>query len=198
MNLKLRRPRSCAGWFLSMVGILLLLVLLNNVYAKGRVFMAHMQAKELAVQLGATPERFLRSQVYNTNVDIITGSATCNTALYFETPLSMSDFEQRLEDLLPGTSAVNRRADFSLDIYSTLPLGVANFDRAQARVMSKNPPMLTLSWFLPTDQPQEWSIADFYQTDGIPAEFLYSGQRIDGNIAVIRWNAGRYPIWVLC
>ena len=44
MKIKLRRPQSCLAYFLWLLGILLSLVLLNNMYAKVRIFAAQAAA----------------------------------------------------------------------------------------------------------------------------------------------------------
>ncbi len=52
MKIKLRRPRSCLSYFLWLLGILLILALLNNMYARVRIFAAQAAAYELAGELG--------------------------------------------------------------------------------------------------------------------------------------------------
>ena len=64
MKIKIRRPRSCLAYFLWLLGILLSLVLLNNMYAWAHIFAAHAAAYELAGELGYTPADFLRSRAY--------------------------------------------------------------------------------------------------------------------------------------
>ncbi len=45
MNMKIRRPRSCLGWFLWVFGVLVIFVLLYNGYAQARIALARMQAE---------------------------------------------------------------------------------------------------------------------------------------------------------
>lgn len=93
MKIRIHRPRSCLGWFLWLLGILLSLALLNNLYARARIFAAQAAAYELAGELGYTPADILRTGTYPANVDIITGSAVCTTKFVFVTPLDLPDFE---------------------------------------------------------------------------------------------------------
>ena len=39
---------------------------------------------------------------------------------------------------------------------------------------------------------------EWFQTAQVPALITFGDRPIDGNIAVIHWSAGRYPIWVWC
>ncbi len=42
------------------------------------------------------------------------------------------------------------------------------------------------------------TVVELFQTEQVPARITFGDRPIDGNIAVISWPAGRYPIWVLC
>ena len=103
MKIRIHRPRSCLAWFLWLLGILLSLVLLHNLYAWAHIFAAQAAAYELAGELGYTPADFLRSRAYHANVNIVTGSAECKAEFVFVTPLELPEFEARLRAAQPGT-----------------------------------------------------------------------------------------------
>ena len=105
MKIKLRRPRSCLAYFLWLLGILLSLVLLNDLYAKVRIFAAQAAALELAGKLGYTPADLLRSEVYHINDDILTGSYVCEAEFVFVTMLERPEVEARLLEARHGRRA---------------------------------------------------------------------------------------------
>lgn len=161
MNVKIRRPRSCLGWMLWVLAALVLFVLLNNIYARARIFWAHRQAMELALQLGSTPNDFLHSAVYVHNVNIVTGSASCSAVLYFVTPLELPDFEAKLIAAEPGTQRVNPGVEAMTEIYYNLPLDV---DGVSGRSIDAEsfPRLPAVLWFLTPGHGTETSTADLY------------------------------------
>ena len=198
MKIKPRRPRSCLAYFLWLLGILLSLVLLNNVYAWAHIFTAQAAAYNLAGELGYTPDDFLSSRGYPANVNIVTGSAECKAEFVFVTPLELPDFEARLLAAQPGTWRMNAGIDYRKQIYGDLPLnvnGVSGRDRAWMTF----PRIPSMTWFLSRlSAEMDSSAVEWYQTAQVPARITYGDRPIDGNIAVISWPAGRYPIWVWC
>ncbi len=124
MKIKLRRPRSCLSYFLWLLGILLILALLNNMYARVRIFAAQAAAYELAGELGYTPTDLLRSRVDIWNVDIVTGSSECTAELVFVTSLDLPDFEVLLRAAQPGTWISDPGISYRNQIYGDLPLNV--------------------------------------------------------------------------
>ena len=103
MKIRIHRPRSCLAYFLWLLGILLSLVLLNDLYAKVRILAAQAAALELAGKLGYTPADLLRSEVYHVNDDILTGSYVCEARLMFVTLLDRPEVEARLLAARPET-----------------------------------------------------------------------------------------------
>ena len=197
MNIKIR-PRSCLGCSVWLIAAVVAFVLFSNVYAKVRLHQAHEQAIELAQQLGYTPAGFLRSGVEVANVDIFTGSAQCRAELYFVTPLDLSEFEAQLLTAIPGTRPIDM--NYSTDLYDSLPLTVDKARSEQLETTGAFPAIIVKLWFLPKERPipMERSTVFFYQTGQMPARLAFRGREIGGNIAVIRWAAGRHPIWVWC
>ena len=147
MKIRIRRPRSCLAYFLWLLGILLSLVLLNNLYARVRIFAAQAAAYELAGELGYTPADFLRSGMYHANVDIFTGSSVCTTKLVFVTPLELPDFEARLLAARPGTRPINPLTTDRRDFYDELPLNVNGVSGSPDAFMTF-PSLPAKLWFL--------------------------------------------------
>ena len=198
MNFKIRRPHSClgcAGWLFVILSIF---VFLNSAYAWTQIYMARAQAKELAKELGYTQEGFLRNGMEVANVDIFTGSAECRAELYFITPLDLSEFEAKLLIAFPGTIPIFHGLDYRTDLYYSLPLAVAKVSGEESKTVATFPTIPTKIWFLPEERPMEQSTVFFYQTGQVPALLTFGSRQISGNITVIRWAAGRYPIWVWC
>jgi hypothetical protein len=198
MNIKVRRPRSCLGWMLWVSGALVVFVLIYNVYAQVRIYMAREQAMTLAQQLGLKTDNLLRDRINVSDVSIVTGSASCSVELYFVTSLELSGFEAHLLRLQPGTRRVNPGTGYLNEIYSVLPLIVNGVSGKQPGARETFPHIPTVSWFLPGGTSMDASIVDFYQTVQVPANLQFRERRINGNIVVIDWTAGRYPIWVDC
>ena len=197
MKIKFRRPRSCLAYFLWLLGILLSLVLLHNIYAWAHIFAAQAAAYELAGKLGYTPADLLLSQVYPANGDIITGSAVCKAKFVFVTSLQLPDFEARLA-ARPGTRALDPFTTDRRDFYTELPLNVNGVSGSPDAWMTF-PYLPAKSWFLARETPaMQTTIVEFFQTSQVPARITFGERPIVGNIAVIRWPAGRYPIWVWC
>ena len=199
MKIRIRRPRSCLGWFLWLLGILLSLVLLNNLYAWARIFAAQAAAYDLAGELGYTPDDYLRSGMYPTNVYIFTGSAVCKAEFVFVTPLDLPEFEARLLAARPGTW-INRPCVLAdrTNFYGRPP---TQRERCEwrARCLEDVSPLPAMSWFLARETPAtQTPNVEWLQTAQVPARITFGDQPIDGNIVVIHRSAGRYPIWVWC
>jgi hypothetical protein len=197
MKIKPQPPRSCLGWFAWVFGILLAFILLSNAYAQVRLAIARTQAEALARELGYTPDDLLLFRTDINNVDIITGSAKCDAELYFVTPLGFDEFEAKLMQAMPGTrqnpgaSTVRYWAYLPVDTYE------ANGDKVEDE--ESLPSVLEMTWFVKDDwlSPTVGG-AELYQTEQIPLTLKYGERPIVGNIAVIWWRAGRYPMWVVC
>ncbi len=198
MRIKIRRPRSCLAYFLWLLGIFLSLALLNNMYARVRIFAAHAAAYELAGELGYTPDGYLRSGVYSANVDIITGEATCYAVFYFAIPLELRAFEARLLRAQPGSSRFMDAIERSKDAYWDLPLTVDGIRADSPGASDKLPDIPTVSWDLPGGRSMNASMVRLYLTQQVPAKLAFAERQIYGNIAVVTLTAGRYPIWVWC
>ncbi len=198
MKIRISRPRSCLAYFLWLLGILLSLVLLNNMYARVRIFAVQAAALELAGKLGYTPADLLRSGMYHANVNIVTGSSVCTTKLVFVTPLGLPDFEARLLAARPGTRPIDPGTTDRRDFYTELPLNV-NGVSGKPDAFLTFPSLPAMSWFLAGEAPpQQSTFVEWFQTAQVPARITFGDRQIDGNIAVIHWPAGRYPIWVWC
>jgi hypothetical protein len=198
MKIRIRRPRSCLGWFLWPLGILLSLVLLNNLYAWAHIFAAQGAAYDLAGELGYTPDNYLSSRGYPANVDIITGSAECKAEFVFVTPLDLPDFEARLRTVQPGRWINDPGISYLRQIYADLSLNV-NGVSGRPDAWKTFPRIPSMSWFLARETPATESLnVDWYQTAQVPARITFGDQQIGGNIVVIHRSAGRYPIWIWC
>ncbi len=198
MKMKIRRPRSCLAYFLWLLGILLIPVLLHNMYAWARMFAAHAAAYELAGELGYAPDAFLSSRVDTWNVDIVTGSAECSAEFVFVTPLDLPDFEARLRAAQPGTWRMNAGISYLRQIYADLPLSV-NGVSGRPDAWRTFPRIPAMTWFLTRwSAEMDSSAVKWNQTSQVPARITFGERQIDGNIAIIDWSAGRYPIWIWC
>ena len=198
MKMKIRRPRSCLAYFLWLLGILLIPVLLHNLYAWAHIFAAQAAAYELAGELGYTPDDYLRSRVEKANGDIVTGSAECSAMFVFVTPLELTDFEARLRVAQPGTWRLNPDIRYRKQIYADLPLNV-NGGSGRPDAWMTFPRIPAMTWFLSRGAPaMKSTTVEWFQTAQVPARITFGDRPIDGNIAIIDWSAGRYPIWVLC
>ena len=197
MKIKIRRPRSCLAYFLWLLGILLSLVLLNDLYAKVRIFAAQAAALELAGKLGYTPADLLRSEVYHINDDIITGSYVCEAEFVFVTLLERPEVEARLLAARPETWPINSVIGDGRNFYGRLPLNV--YDASGRRAYPPFAFAAKVWWLAPETTPiRQTPIAVWLQTSQVPAPITFEDRPIDGNIAWIRWPAGRYPPWVWC
>ena len=212
MKIKLHPPRSCLGWFAWLFGILLAFILLSNVYAQVRLAIARTQAEALARELGYTQDDLLLFRTDINNVNIVTGSAKCDAELYFVTPLGFDEFEAKLMQARPGTS-VNPGAS-EVDYWWYLPVDTYEANGNKVEDEESLPTVLKMTWFVASDQsrllgyaswPDKpiWSgptvgTAELYRTEEIPMTLKYGERPIVDNVAVIRWRAGRYPIWVVC
>ena len=198
MNIKIRRPHSCLGCSIWLIAAVVAFVVLSNVYAKMRLYLAHEQAMELAQQLGFTPDDFLHSAVYVNNVNIVTGSASCRAVLYFMTPLDLADFEAKLIAAEPGTWRVDSDVQYLTEIYYNLPLDIDGVSGKAMDYTATFPPLPAVLWFLTPGHGTETSTADLYLTESTALRLTYGNRQIEGNIAVIRWAAGRHQVWVDC
>jgi hypothetical protein len=198
MKIPIRRPRSCLGWFLWPLSILLSLVLLYNIYAWVQIFAVQSAAYELAGELGYKPEDYLRSGLYSANVDIITGEATCYAVFYFATPLELDAFEVRLLRAHPGTSRFMDGIERSKDIYWDLPLTVDGTKADIQRALEKLPDVPTVSWDLPGGRSMDASMVRLYLTQQVPAKLAFAERQIHDNIAVVTLTGGRRPFWAFC
>lgn len=106
MRDKIRSSFTGSGGFVWLLVGVLLLVLLNNVYAWGRLLWAERQAAALARELGYTPEQFIFSKVDVLGSGIVIGPDRCDAELFFATPLTFADFEARLLAVRPGTRRI--------------------------------------------------------------------------------------------
>ena len=197
MKIKIRRPRSCLGWFLWMLGALVIFVLLHNVYAQMRISLARMQAEGLARELGYTPASFLRERRDRSNMDMITASYLCSSELFFITPLELPAFEERLLQAVPRALRIDPFPHTRTEIYSDLPLTVIGADGAKITSREALPPITVFWWSLRAKFPTEGGTVYLGQTKSAASTFRYGERMIDGNIAVIQWPAGRFPFWVL-
>jgi hypothetical protein len=179
---------------------------LSNVYAQVRLAIARTQAEALARELGYTPDDLLLSRTDINNVNIITGSAYCDAELYFVTSLGFDEFEARLMQTRPGTWRVNPSPG-KVRYWWYLPIDTyaANGNKVEDEELL--PPVLKLSWDLPSENDPLAAVgyrtlsigaADLYETEEITLTLKYGDRPIEDNIAVIKWYAGRYPIWVVC
>ena len=199
MKLKPQRPRSCLGWFAWVFAILLVFLLLSNVYAQVRLAIARTQAEALARELGYTPDDLLLYRKGFHSADIVSGSSACDAQIFFVTPLGIDEFEAKLMLARPGTRRMNTTAGGSHAIYRDLPLDTYEANGNKLKDRDSLSPVLVMTWFLSKD----WllpttGMAQLYQTEQIPMTLKYGERQIVNNIAVIRWPAGRYPIWVRC
>ena len=198
MKIRIRRPRSCLGWFLWPLGILLSLVLLNNLYAWVRIFAAQAAAYELAGELGYTPDDFLSSgsiqQMWiSSPARPSAKQSLCLSPRWNCLTLKRGCWQRNQEHGLidPGIS-------YRRQIYADLPLNV-NGVSGRPDAWMTFPRIPAMSWFLAGEAPaMQTTIVEWYQTAQVPARITFGDRQIDGNIAVIRWSAGRYPIWVWC
>lgn len=197
MKIKPQRPRSCLGWFAWVFGILLAVIVLSNAYAQVRLAIARTQAEALARELGYTPDDLLLFRTDINNVNIVTGSAKCNAELYFVTPLGFDEFEAKLMQARPGTR-VNPGAS-TVRYWAYLPVDTYDANGNKVEDKESLPTVLEMTWFV---QDELYSptvgTAELYQTEEITLSLKYGERPIVDNIALIKREAGRYPIWVVC
>ena len=197
MKIKLQPPRSCLGWFAWLFGILLAFILLSNVYAQVRLAIARTQAEALARELGYTQDDLLLFRTDINNVNIVTGSAYCDAELYFVTPLGFDEFEAKLMQARPGTR-VNPGAS-TVRYWAYLPVDTYDVNGNKVEDEESLPPVLEMTWFVKDElYSPTVGTAELYQTEEIPLTLKYGERPIVDNIALIKWYAGRYPIWVVC
>ena len=203
MNIKIHRPRSCLGcvaWLGWLLIALIAFVLLYYGHVQVRISLARTQAEELARELGYTPASFLSRRMSGSNVNIVSGSVLCSTEFYFVTPLEPPEFEERLQQVKPGGRRDIPFPGYRTDIYLHLPLTVDGVEASPFNPWLDRDaltPLPTYLWSLPDESLTGGGFVYLYQTRSTASTLTYGGQQIDGNIAVIRRDAGRFPFWVL-
>lgn len=203
MTAKIHPPRSCLGcmaWLGWLLIALIAFVFLYYGYVQMSTSLARTQAEELAIELGYTPESFLSQRMQMSNVNIVTGSMLCHTEFYFVTPLEPSEFEERLQQAKPGSLRFDPFPGYRTEIYLHLPLTVNGVEANPFNPWLDRDAFTaipTFSWALPDEFLTGGGVAYLYQTTSVASTLTYGDHPIDGNIAVIRRDAGRFPFWVL-
>lgn len=100
MRDKIRLSFTCSGCFVWLLVGGVLLVLLSNTYAWGRLLWAERQAAALARDLGYMPDLFVRSGVGVADISI-DGSARCGAEFAYATPLDLASFRTHLLEVEP-------------------------------------------------------------------------------------------------
>ena len=195
MKLKIQRPRSCLGWFAWIFGILLLIFALGNVYAQVRMAQVTQDLASLARELGYTPDAHLHHRITVRDVSIITGSAYCVAKLYYSTPMKLTEFTERLNQLEPETKEL-RLQNMILGLSGLVPsLTVHGTNSQTSPPTSRREPPMMYRW--PLDKGYEINI-EFYDTTNFNTAVKHEGKQVKGNIVQIYAEGGIFPIWVHC
>jgi hypothetical protein len=195
MKLKIQRPRSCLGWFAWIFGILLLIFALGNVYAQVRMAQVTQDIASLARNLGYTPEEHLYHETGIRDTNLITGSSYCVFKFYYTTPMSVAEFTDRLNQVLPETQDIWRVEENNTTLYTILDLTVNGIETWRGQNFLNREPITLYYW--PLSKRNAESI-DLYETADLKSTIEYKGNRIKGNTVKLYANAGIFPIWMWC
>ena len=195
MKIKPHRPRSCLGWFAWVFGILLLIFVLGNIYAQVRMAQVTWEMVSLARELGYTSGTHLHHEMKMRDTNIVSGSSYCVAKLYYITSMSVAEFTERLNWVLPETKGTRRVEENNTTLYTILELKVNGMETWGGQNFSARVPMSMYHWPL-FDSDIEPIF--FYDTVDLPAIMEYKGNRLKGNIVEMYTNGGLFPIWTPC
>jgi hypothetical protein len=197
MKLKPHRPRSCLGWFAWVFGILLLIFVSGNIYAQWRMAQVTQDLASLAKELGYTPDAHLHHEITVRDVSIITGSAYCEATLIYATPMEVTEFKERLGQILPETRGAGwkQTSYYSLYIIPNLTINGVDIQETDMLPISEQEPVTEYGWYFSNSNVTSIQL---YGTKGIRSELKYKDRRVLDNVVRLHGSGGIFPIWIAC
>jgi hypothetical protein len=192
--------RTCLIIFLAVAASLILLIVLlfvgGGIYGQWRMAQVTQDLAVLARELGYTPDAHLHHRIAVRDVSIITGSAYCEAKLYFTTPMSLSEFTERLNQLESET--INSRLQ---NMISYLPGLVPGLTVHATEVQTTTPPSqreppMMYHWIL--RDRNYITLVWFYDTTNLYASIEHGSKEITDNIIEINLEGGVFPFWMDC
>lgn len=191
---------TCLIIFLVVVGGLILLVVVlfvgGGAYGTSRMEQATQDLASLARELGYTPDAHVYHEITGSTTNLVTGSAYCVAYLYYTTPMNLSEFTKRLNQLEPETKEMILQ-DRVFNLSRVIPSLTMHATESQATTPSlQRDPVLIYTW-LPNSRRFKTSVS-FYDTTNLNATMEDDGRRVEGNVVELRVEGGLFPIWMLC
>lgn len=197
MKIKPHPPRSCLGWLAWVFGILLAFLVLSNVYAQVRMAQVTRDLASLARELGYTPDAHLHHRIGVRDVSIITGSAYCDAILIYTTPMEISEFKERLGQILAETRGAGweQTSYYSLYIIPKLTINGVDIQETDMLPISEQEPVTEFGWYF---SDRNVTSIRLYGTKGLKSELKYKDRLIGDNIVRLHGSGGIFPIWIAC
>jgi hypothetical protein len=182
--------------YLAIIGrlllILVVLFLLGNGYAALRMELARTKMNRLAQQLGYLPTTRLVGGLSNSDVSIVTGTATAGLGLYFLTPMTLTEFQGQLGAIAPNANEfpfgnTNRILDmFTVD-------GIKGWQLKNRHLMPEVPQHCwgDLSGF----SGQNIFIC-LHETAEVDYYLEFNGKHVTDNVVHISIYAAVIPVWM--
>ncbi len=195
MQTTVQRHNTCLGWFFGVFGSLLLLFALSYIIDLWRLADARQQADALAASLGNSPAHHLISKVTR-DISLLPVQANCEVQVYFTTPLGPEEFAARLGQVAGPLWGGN--LEDGRNMYLQLPFIVdgSNTKRLPRDQIDTLPLIGVKDWYVGEDifsSRVHVFYAEFSQAN---ATIEYAGQPITENVAYVKVDAGRFPIWI--
>ncbi len=192
--------RGCLLTILAVVGGLILLVVLlfvgGGAYGTSHIEQATQDLASFAQELGYKPDAHLYHEITGSTTNLVTGSAYCVAFLYYTTPMNLSEFTKRLNQLEPETKEM-RLENKTFELSRVIPgLTVDTADARTITPSSQRHPVFIYTW-LPNSRRFKTSVS-FYDTTNLNAKMEDDGRRVEGNAVKLRVEGGLFPIWMLC
>jgi hypothetical protein len=191
--------RGCLLITLVVVSSPILLVVLlfvgGGAYGTSHMEQATQDLASFAQELGYKPDAHLYHEITGSTTNLVTGSAYCVAFLYYTTPMNLSEFTKRLNQLEPETKEM-RLENKTFELSRVIP-GLT-VDIADARTItpsSQRHPVFIYTW-LPNRRFK--TSVSFYDTTNLNAKMEDDGRQVEGNVVKLRVEGGLFPIWMLC
>lgn len=186
---------TCLAIPISLILLVVLLFVGGRIYGQWRMAQMAEDLASLARELGYTPDDHLRHEIAQWDPNLVTGSAHCGVYLYFTTPMSVSKFTERLNQVWPETKD-RRFADLpNTALYTILDLTVNGVEVWKPQYVSFRKRMDSYFW-PPINKGGRRIQLD--ETMGLGVTIGYKGRRIEGNIVEVYEDAGVFPFWMYC
>ena len=166
----------------------------GHYYGQWQMDAARADVLEVATMLGYEPSAHLFDSVEGRNASLVDGSRDCVTILLYTTPLTASEFTQRLKQL-PWQSVDKAPVDDWSELYMSIDLTVNGVHRDED-------PEYGLA-FIGRDH-RNWDIKSkalriyYYDLSVLGFPLAYDGKPFTKSVVRISVSPGNFPVWVYC